>query len=90
MKLAGGSPSFAGELNVEAFLQQARSYEEAASSVVGGACRPRCCAVRRPPPTRPPCALAAAWRAAADALVARGPWPARGGPVLGPWRAAPS
>jgi hypothetical protein len=34
MKLAGGSPSFAAELNVEAFLQQARSYEEATNSVV--------------------------------------------------------
>lgn len=29
MKLAGGSPAFANELNVEAFLEQARSYEEA-------------------------------------------------------------
>ncbi|KAF5838157.1 peptidase family M48-domain-containing protein [Dunaliella salina] len=35
MKLAGGSPSFAGELNVDAFLEQARSYEEATSSVLG-------------------------------------------------------
>eukprot|EP00897_Mesotaenium_endlicherianum_P007307 jgi/Mesen1/6604/ME000338S05773 len=32
MKLAGGSPSLAGELSVDAFLQQARSYDEAASS----------------------------------------------------------
>ncbi|GFR48509.1 hypothetical protein Agub_g10368 [Astrephomene gubernaculifera] len=35
MKLAGGSPSFAAELNVDAFLQQARSYEEATSSLLG-------------------------------------------------------
>jgi hypothetical protein len=32
---AGGSPSIASELNVDAFLQQARSYEEATNSVVG-------------------------------------------------------
>ena len=32
MKLAGGSPSLAADLNVDAFLQQARSYDEAASS----------------------------------------------------------
>eukprot|EP00271_Cylindrocystis_brebissonii_P019160 TRINITY_DN5720_c0_g1_i1.p1 TRINITY_DN5720_c0_g1~~TRINITY_DN5720_c0_g1_i1.p1 ORF type:complete len:414 (+),score=41.51 TRINITY_DN5720_c0_g1_i1:230-1471(+) len=32
MKLAGGSPSLARDLNVDAFLQQARSYDEAASS----------------------------------------------------------
>jgi hypothetical protein len=35
MKLAGGSPSFAKELNVEAFLKQARSYDEATSSPLG-------------------------------------------------------
>lgn len=35
MKLAGGSPSLAGELNVDAFLEQARSYEEATSSPMG-------------------------------------------------------
>ncbi|EFJ47524.1 hypothetical protein VOLCADRAFT_105085 [Volvox carteri f. nagariensis] len=35
MKLAGGSPSFASELNVDAFLQQSRSYEEATSSLLG-------------------------------------------------------
>eukprot|EP00884_Botryococcus_braunii_P006850 jgi/Botrbrau1/16166/Bobra.0272s0003.2 len=35
MKLAGGSPSFAGELNVDAFLRQARSYDEASSSPLG-------------------------------------------------------
>lgn len=35
MKLAGGSPSFAHELNVDAFLRQARSYEEATSSPLG-------------------------------------------------------
>jgi len=35
MKLAGGSPSFANELNVDAFLKQARSYEEATNSLLG-------------------------------------------------------
>lgn len=35
MKLAGGSPSFANELNVDAFLQQARSYDEATASLLG-------------------------------------------------------
>jgi hypothetical protein len=35
MKLAGGSPSLAGELSVEAFLRQARSYDEATASPVG-------------------------------------------------------
>ncbi|GAX74859.1 hypothetical protein CEUSTIGMA_g2305.t1 [Chlamydomonas eustigma] len=35
MKLAGGSPSFANELNVDAFLEQARSYDEATNSVLG-------------------------------------------------------
>ncbi|KAG2425766.1 hypothetical protein HXX76_013392 [Chlamydomonas incerta] len=35
MKLAGGSPSFASELNVDAFLQQSRSYEEATNSLLG-------------------------------------------------------
>lgn len=32
MKLAGGSPSLAKDLNVEAFLEQARSYDEVSSS----------------------------------------------------------
>ena len=35
MKLAGGSPSIAGDLNVDAFLEQARSYDEATASPVG-------------------------------------------------------
>ncbi|KAJ0636110.1 putative CAAX prenyl protease 1 [Helianthus annuus] len=35
MKLAGGSPSLADQLNVDAFLEQARSYEKAAASPVG-------------------------------------------------------
>lgn len=35
MKLAGGSPSFASELNVEAFLEQARSYDEATNNIIG-------------------------------------------------------
>lgn len=35
MKLAGGIPSLADQLNVDAFLEQARSYEKAASSPVG-------------------------------------------------------
>ncbi|GMH33402.1 hypothetical protein BSKO_01236 [Bryopsis sp. KO-2023] len=35
MKLAGGTPSFANELNIDAFLQQARSYDEATSSPLG-------------------------------------------------------
>ncbi|KAL2320295.1 hypothetical protein Fmac_029264 [Flemingia macrophylla] len=35
MKLAGGCPSMADQLNVDAFLEQARSYEKAASSPVG-------------------------------------------------------
>lgn len=35
MKLAGGCPSLADQLNVDAFLEQARSYEKAASSPVG-------------------------------------------------------
>eukprot|EP00898_Chlorokybus_atmophyticus_P000941 jgi/Chlat1/1848/Chrsp14S00781 len=35
MKLAGGCKSLADELNVDAFLQQARSYDEATSSPVG-------------------------------------------------------
>jgi hypothetical protein len=35
MKLAGGSPSFASELNVDAFLEQARSYDEATNSLIG-------------------------------------------------------
>lgn len=35
MKLAGGSATMARELNVEAFLRQARSYDEATSSPLG-------------------------------------------------------
>lgn len=35
MKLAGGSPSIASELSVDAFLKQARSYDEATSSPLG-------------------------------------------------------
>ncbi|GAA0147877.1 metalloprotease [Lithospermum erythrorhizon] len=35
MKLAGGCPSLADQLNVDAFLEQARSYDKAASSPIG-------------------------------------------------------
>lgn len=35
MKLAGGSASFANELNVDAFLRQARQYDEATSGPLG-------------------------------------------------------
>ncbi|KAJ3683289.1 hypothetical protein LUZ60_013516 [Juncus effusus] len=35
MKLAGGAPSLADQLNVDAFLEQARSYDKASSSPVG-------------------------------------------------------
>lgn len=35
MKLAGGCPSLSDQLNVDAFLEQARSYDKAASSPVG-------------------------------------------------------
>ncbi|KAJ6820067.1 uncharacterized protein M6B38_399855 [Iris pallida] len=35
MKLAGGCPSLSDKLNVDAFLEQARSYDKAASSPVG-------------------------------------------------------
>ncbi|KAK6928530.1 Peptidase M48, partial [Dillenia turbinata] len=35
MKLAGGCPSLADQLNVDAFLEQARSYEKASSSPLG-------------------------------------------------------
>lgn len=35
MKLAGGCPSLADQLNVDAFLEQARSYDRASSSPVG-------------------------------------------------------
>ncbi|GAV70853.1 LOW QUALITY PROTEIN: hypothetical protein CFOL_v3_14351, partial [Cephalotus follicularis] len=35
MKLAGGYPSMADQLNVDAFLEQARSYDIASSSPVG-------------------------------------------------------
>ncbi|MBA0671993.1 hypothetical protein Goklo_029723 [Gossypium klotzschianum] len=37
MKLAGGCPSMADQLNVDAFLEQARSYDKASSSPVGNA-----------------------------------------------------
>eukprot|EP00879_Flechtneria_rotunda_P030347 GHRR01032970.1.p1 GENE.GHRR01032970.1~~GHRR01032970.1.p1 ORF type:complete len:241 (+),score=93.90 GHRR01032970.1:1065-1787(+) len=36
MKLAGGTPAYGHELNVEAFLQQARSYEEVTNSSMLG------------------------------------------------------
>jgi hypothetical protein len=35
MKLAGGCPSLADQLNVDAFMEQARSYEKASSNLVG-------------------------------------------------------
>ena len=35
MKLSGGSPSLSGQLNVEAFLEQARAYDVAVDSEVG-------------------------------------------------------
>lgn len=35
MKLAGGCPSLADQLNVDAFLEQARSYDKASSSPIG-------------------------------------------------------
>lgn len=35
MKLAGGCPSLADQLNVEAFLEQARSYDKASSNPMG-------------------------------------------------------
>lgn len=35
MKLSGGSPSLSAQLNVEAFLEQARAYDAAADSDVG-------------------------------------------------------
>lgn len=35
MKLAGGSPTLAAELNVDAFLRQARSYDEATAGPLG-------------------------------------------------------
>ncbi|KAK6912970.1 Peptidase M48 [Dillenia turbinata] len=35
MKLSGGCPSLADQLNVDAFLEQARSYEKASSSPLG-------------------------------------------------------
>lgn len=35
MKLAGGCPSLSEQLNVDAFLEQARSYDKASSSPVG-------------------------------------------------------
>ncbi|MBA0880898.1 hypothetical protein Goshw_006768 [Gossypium schwendimanii] len=37
MKLAGGYPSMAGQLNMDAFLQQACSYDKASSSPVRNA-----------------------------------------------------
>jgi hypothetical protein len=42
MKLAGGSPSIAKELNVDAFLRQARSYDEASSTPLGWYIRCAC------------------------------------------------
>ena len=35
MKLAGGAPTLAAELNVDAFLRQARSYDEASAGPLG-------------------------------------------------------
>ncbi len=35
MKLAGGAPTLAEELNVDAFLRQARSYDEASAGPLG-------------------------------------------------------
>jgi len=35
MKLAGGAPTLADELNVDAFLRQARSYDEASAGPLG-------------------------------------------------------
>ncbi|CAA0813128.1 Peptidase family M48 family protein [Striga hermonthica] len=35
MKLAGGCPSMADQLNIDAFLEQARSYEKASASPIG-------------------------------------------------------
>ncbi|KAH9614078.1 hypothetical protein KSS87_003165 [Heliosperma pusillum] len=35
MKLSGGCPSMADQLNVDAFLEQARSYDKASSSLTG-------------------------------------------------------
>ncbi|XP_042499227.1 protease HtpX homolog isoform X2 [Macadamia integrifolia] len=35
MKLAGGCPSLSDQLNVDAFLEQARSYEKASASPIG-------------------------------------------------------
>ena len=35
MKLAGGTPKLAAELNVDEFLKQARSYDEATNSPIG-------------------------------------------------------
>ncbi|KAJ3708812.1 hypothetical protein LUZ61_012517 [Rhynchospora tenuis] len=35
MKLAGGAPSLADQLNVDAFLEQARTYDEVSSSPIG-------------------------------------------------------
>ncbi|KAE8689387.1 Detected protein of confused Function [Hibiscus syriacus] len=35
MKLAGGCPSMADQLNVDAFLEQAHSYDKASSSPIG-------------------------------------------------------
>lgn len=39
MKLTGGSPSLANQLNVEAFLAQARAYDAAAQTPIGEALR---------------------------------------------------
>ena len=35
MKLSGGAPKLAGRLNVDAFLDQARGYDEASASPLG-------------------------------------------------------
>ena len=35
MKLSGGTPKLAGQLNVDAFLDQARGYDEASNSPLG-------------------------------------------------------
>lgn len=35
MKLAGGCPSLSDQLNVDAFLEQARSYDKASSNPIG-------------------------------------------------------
>ena len=42
MKLAGGAPTLAAELNVDAFLRQARSYDEASAGPLGWYLRQAC------------------------------------------------